>query len=91
MAGLDRYRKDLQKFRVINTVTGKALTKPFFVLSATDPGVGAALSAYAVWYQQAGGDPEYVSDVRKMVAEFHTYRLIHGEKRADMPYTPPTL
>lgn len=56
---------------------------PSFVIGARDPAASAALLAYADKAQELGYDPEFVSDMRELAAEFATYLLFAGSGDPD--------
>ena len=62
---------------------GTVVDWPNFVLGAKDPAAPAALRAYADAAEAAGFNAAYVSGVRRLAADFDTYRHAHGEGDPD--------
>lgn len=63
---------------------GTQVEWPNFVIGAKDPMAKIALTAYANEAEKQGMDPEFVSDVRKMILEFESYKASHGTSQPDL-------
>jgi hypothetical protein len=58
---------------------------PYFVMGAADPAAPAALHAYAKAAEVSGMDPDYISDLKALAADFAGWRLEHGAGDPDAP------
>lgn len=71
---------------------GRAVGKPYIVLTAGDEAAPAALDAYADECEARGYSAEYVADVRREAARFRAWREQHGDSgRPDEPPSPSAV
>lgn len=56
------------KYPIVLRRDGSPVTTPYMVLLMRDPCFAAAMTAYADKAEELGYDPEYVADIREMVA-----------------------
>ncbi len=72
--GLWRYGTEgIEKYLVIRR-DGSRPQWPYFVIAGADPAAPAAFRAYADECERLGMNSQYVSDVRRMAAEFDLWR-----------------
>ena len=72
------------KFLVVRR-DGSVPAWPHFVLGARDPCAPKALAAYAKEAERQKMDPEFVSSILELAADFANYRLDHGKGDPDAP------
>lgn len=56
------------KYPIVLRRDGSPVTTPYMVLLMRDPCFAAAMTAYADEAERRGFDPQYVADIREMVA-----------------------
>ncbi len=71
MAGLWRKNSETPegKYPVVLRRDGSPVETPYMVLLVKDPCFDAAITAYAAEAERLGYDPQYVADLREMVAQ----------------------
>lgn len=86
MAGLWRYGDKAPEGKYLVTRRDGTIPEwPYFVIGAKDPAAPASLRAYADEAERLQFDPQYVSDVRRMAAEFEDFRWMQGAGDPDAP------
>ena len=87
MSGLWRNNSETPegKYPIVLRRDGSAVTKPYFLIMASDPAARAALVAYADEAERQGWDAVYVADIRAMAMEFEHFNRTHGQGDPDAP------
>jgi hypothetical protein len=62
---------------------------PYLVMSAADPAVPFALTAYAAEAFRRGMDAEYVADIMNLAGSFEEWRQMHTTGDPDAPAHRP--
>lgn len=69
------------KYPILLRRDGSVVTKPYFVMLASDPAAPQALMAYAASAEHLGFDSEYVGDVKRLALEFQDW--LSSDKTGD--------
>lgn len=87
MSRLWRNNEDTRegKYPIVLRRDGTPVETPYFVILVRDPCFEAAMTAYADEAHRLGYDPQYVSDLRAMVAEAPAIRAALGDGDPDAP------
>jgi len=75
MSGLWRNNAETPegKYPILLRRDGSVVTKPYFVILASDVCAPFALLSYADMAERLNFDPQYVADIRKMALEFEAW------------------
>jgi hypothetical protein len=86
MTRIGLWRKDVETREgkyLVQRRDGTVPEWPYFVVGAADPAAPWALMAYAKRAEELGMDPQYVSDLYDLAAEFDAWRKAHGAGNPD--------